>query len=395
MIPTELRPKRPSIQGFFYNDPDTYPPIVNAVRILAEAGFQIDLLGRETGRKWGVAYPESTRIVRVDSRAKGSWREFFGYLRHCYGEARPDSAFFWGHDMHGLMAARLLGWRYRRPVVYQCHEYISRNERLLLGSRMAREFEQRFARTASFVIAPDQDRATLMRRELILSDAPVVAANAPRWSPRRDSDRLQVALCQSGKVWDKIVFRQGRIGPGHAIENTVRSIPRWQNSKWGFAVMGVVDEPFQTQVLALARSLGVERQFHILPPVGYDQVAEFTAGADVGHGLYEPINFTNTHYTTSSNKIMEYMAAGLPLLVSDTQRLRELVAQCRCGVTVNEGVPDEIAQAVNQLLASDVESRLAGEAGRHAFDERYCFERQFSPVVKRMRALTTTQSPAS
>lgn len=395
MTTTEPQSKRPFVQGFFYNDPDTYPPIVNAVRILAEAGFEIELLGRETGRKWGVAYPESARIVRVDSRAKGSWREFFRYLRYCYGEARPCVDFFWGHDMHGLMVARLLGWRYRRPVVYQCHEYISRNDRLPPGSRMARWFEQRFARTASFVIAPDQDRANAMQRELFLPDAPLVAANAPRWTPRRSSNRLRTTLLQAGKAWEKIVFRQGRIGPGHAIENTVRSITKWQNSKWGFAVMGVVDEPFRMQVDALARSLGVERQFHILPPVGYDQVAEFTAGADVGHGLYEPINFTNTHYTTSSNKIMEYMAAGLPLLVSDTQRLRELVARCRCGVTVNEGVPDAIAQSVNQLLASDVESRLAGEAGRHAFDERYCYDRQFAPVLERMRALTTCQPAAS
>lgn len=389
MTTTEFRPNRPSIQGFFYNDPDTYPPIVNAVRILAEAGFQIDLLGRETGKKWGVTYPESSRIVRVDSRAKGSWREFFGYLRHCYAAAQAGAAFFWGHDMHGLMAARLLGWRYRRPVVYQCHEYVSRRDRLPLGSRMAREFEQRFARTAAFVVAPDQDRAMAMQRELRLPDAPMVAANAPRWTPRRTSDRLRTTLLQAGKAWEKIVFRQGRIGPGHAIENTVRSIPKWQNPKWGFAVMGVVDEPFRTQVLALARGLGVEQQFHILPPVGYDQVADFTAGADVGHGLYEPVNYTNTHYTTSSNKIMEYLAAGLPLLVSDTERLRELVAQCRCGVTANEGVSDEIAQSVNQLLASEAESRLAGEAGRRAFDERYCFDLQFAPVVERMRALTT------
>lgn len=381
-------PNRPLIQGFFYNNPDTYPPIVNAVRFLAESGFEVEILAREDYGKWGVEYPESARIVRVDSRGQGSWGEFFGYLKQCHGAARSDAALFWGHDMHGLMAARLLGWRYRRPVLYQCHEYIGRMDRLTLGSRMVRGFEQRFARTSSLVIAPDQDRATAMSRELNLLVAPVVAANAPRLTSRSRSDRLRAALTQAGKPWEKIVFRQGRIGPGHAIENTVRSIPGWKNSRWGFAVMGVVDEPFRAHILALARTLGVEQQFHILPPVGYDQVGDFTAGADVGHGLYEPINFTNLHYTTSSNKIMEYMAAGLPLLVSDTERLRELVALWRCGVTAKEGVPEEIAKGVNQLLADEAQCWLRGEAGRRAFEERYCFDRQFAPVMQRMRALT-------
>lgn len=391
MNTSESRSPRSGIQAFFYNDPDTYPPIVNAIRVLAEAGFKIDLLGRETGRKWGVIYPESVRIVRVDSKSSGSWREFFGYLRQCYAAVQPDLGFLWGHDMHGLLAARLAGWRYHRPVVYQCHEYLSRSEWLPFGSRMTRVFEQRFARTSALVVAPDRDRATAMHRELALANMPLVAANAPRWTPRRTSDRLRTTLLQAGKVWEKIVFRQGRIGPGHAIENTVRSIPKWQNPKWGFAVMGVVDEPFRAQLLALARSLGVAQQFHILPPVGYDQVADFTAGADVGHGFYEPINFTNTHYTTSSNKLMEYMAAGLPLLVSNTDRLRELVAQCRCGVTADEGVPDAIAHSVNQLLATESIYRHAGEAGRRAFDECYCFDRQFAPVVEQMRRLTTVR----
>lgn len=120
------------------------------------------------------------------------------------------------------MVARLLGWRYRRPVVYQCHEYISRNDRLPPGSRMARWFEQRFARTASFVIAPDQDRANAMQRELFLPDAPLVAANAPRWTPRRSSNRLRTTLLQAGKAWEKIVF--GRAGLDRATRSRTRCV---------------------------------------------------------------------------------------------------------------------------------------------------------------------------
>ena len=39
----------------FYNNPDGYPPIINSLRLLARAGFAVEVYCRDDGHDWGVA----------------------------------------------------------------------------------------------------------------------------------------------------------------------------------------------------------------------------------------------------------------------------------------------------------------------------------------------------
>ena len=177
------------------------------------------------------------------------------------------------------------------------------------------------------------------------------------------------------------MFRQGRIGDGHAIEATLRSLPLWKNQNWGFVVMGPGTDSYQEHLHDLAKELGVQARFAVLPPVGYDQVEQFTAGADLGHALYQPVHVNNVHISTASNKIMEYLSAGLPLLVSDRPALRALVEKYNCGATANEASPDSIANTVNTLLGDKKRVEEMGASARHAFENVFCYDHQFAPAL--------------
>ena len=219
--------------------------------------------------------------------------------------------------------------------------------------------------------------------------APHIVANAPLNRPLNNGSALHEAVGSQGRQFERIVLRQGRIAEGHAIEATLRSIPKWASKKWGFVLFGVQDPGFMEHVRALVSELGVAQQFALLPAVAYDRVFDYTPGADVGHALYDPVHINNVHITTASNKIMEYLAAGLPLLVSDTPSQRALVETHRCGVTADESSPDSIAVTVNALLGQPERCRQLGVAARHAFEQVFCYERQFAPVLERLQALAT------
>ena len=383
-----------SIQAIFYNNPDLYPPIVNSARLLARSGFALDLFCREDGGQWRVSYPAGARVRRIDTRAGSSWREYCGFVAQVVRRAEKNAALFIGHDMHGLLPARLLASRYHRPLVYHCHDYAERHCPLPMGSRLVRVFQQAFARTADLVLVPDAQRGAFMASELHLKQPPLVVANAPLTRPTADGKTLRQVLDQRGLAVERIVFRQGRIGAGHAIEVTLRSMPLWANKSWGFVVMGIAEPAYLDRLEALAQALGVEQRFVVLPPVGYDQVAQFTPGADLGHALYEPVHINNVHITTASNKIMEYMAAGLPLLVSDTPALRALVEQYECGVAADHNRPESVAAAVNCLLDDPVRARQMGAAAARAFEQVFCYERQFAPALDAIRALINGKTHA-
>lgn len=378
---------RPLVQGFAYNDPDLTPPIVNATRLLCRAGFDVELYTRENGEPHRVSYPASARVIRLDYRRKGSWSQFFAFLRATTGRGRSDASFFWGHDMHGFVAARLAAWRHRRPLVYHCHDYVDPGW-MSAGFHMVHTFERCFARAADAVIIPDAGRAAVIARDLGLRRAPLVAANAPLLTPLVRRHALRAALHARGHRFDKVVFRQGKIGRGHAIEATIRSLPLWQRRDWGFVVMGLSDEGYIKSIEQLARELGVADRFVVLPPVNYDEVLHFTPDADVGHALYEQIHVNNVHIGTASNKVMEYLAAGVPLLVSPNEKLKQLVRDGNCGGWADEKDPASIAEGVNSLLNDEGKRSEMGRAARGAFEAEYCYDRQFAPVLERMRALT-------
>ncbi len=361
---------------------------------MAEAGVRLDILGRVNpglmGSDYSVSYPQQTRIRRVRASLGPSWLCFGIFLIEVLRRADHNADLFLGYDMHGFLAAHLLATLHRRPVIYHCHDYTPLDTAMTFGARCVKAFEARYAGSADLVIVPDRERGDVMRRELQLNGPPLTVANAPVHRYESSGNALSEALVAQGKSFSRIVLRQGRIGPGHGIEATLRSIPLWGNKQWGFAVMGPGESEYVHSLVALAEALGVSQQFAVLPLVSYDKIPLHTPGADIGHALYEPIHINNVYITTASNKLMEYMAAGLPVLVSDRPGLRALVETRGCGVSADESSPESIAAAVNALLSDPDLSRRLGAAGARAFEEEYSYERQFAPVLEVFRSLCCT-----
>jgi glycosyltransferase involved in cell wall biosynthesis len=382
-------PNRRAIQAVFYGNPDKYPPIINSTRLLDKAQFNVQILCRDNGERWDVSYPTTADVKRIATNSKSSWKAYLRFVVAVVKAGDHSASAFVGHDAHGLLPAWLLARIFRRPLVYHCHDYIDSNASILtIGLKLVSKFQQRFAKTADLVIVPDAERARIMCRELHLKDAPLIVANAPLSRLANSGDALRSALASQNRYYDRILFRQGSIGPGHGIESTLQSMPQWASRKWGFVVMGLSESSYRDKLAHQARDLGIEGQFVVLPPVPYDQVAHFTYGAHCGHALYQPVNINHTYYTTASNKIMEYMEAGLPLLVSSTPSVSELIKKHKCGVTANQNSPESIAAAVNALLGNPQESHEMGASARRAFEQEFCYEKQFAPVMRAIERLS-------
>jgi glycosyltransferase involved in cell wall biosynthesis len=81
-------------------------------------------------------------------------------------------------------------------------------------------------------------------------------------------------------------------------------------------------------------------------------------------------------------KLFEYMAARLPVVVSNFPLWKEVVEGNNCGIVVDPLDPKAIAQAVEYLLAHPEEARQMGENGRRAVEEKYNWEREGEKLLK-------------
>jgi glycosyltransferase involved in cell wall biosynthesis len=79
------------------------------------------------------------------------------------------------------------------------------------------------------------------------------------------------------------------------------------------------------------------------------ELPSYTASADIG---VQPIeNTCLNHFTTDSNKLFEYLIAGLPVIASDLPEIRRIVRQNGIGELVRPGDDQQLIDALNRLVA--------------------------------------------
>jgi glycosyltransferase involved in cell wall biosynthesis len=119
------------------------------------------------------------------------------------------------------------------------------------------------------------------------------------------------------------------------------------------------DGAYAEQLERLAEQLGVSGRTHFHPPVALAELLSYTHQADVGVSLL--VDSCENHRLALPNKLFEYLAAGLPVVVSDLPEMRRLVTERGVGWVTDSSDPADIARVLGEAL---------GERGDHGLRER-------------------------
>jgi glycosyltransferase involved in cell wall biosynthesis len=116
-----------------------------------------------------------------------------------------------------------------------------------------------------------------------------------------------------------------------------------------------------------------------------DALSESTIGA-------VPIFGIGNHWMSLPTKMFEYMAAGLPVLVTDLPLVREIVESARCGVVVEPRSAAALAGGIRELLADRVELRKTAAFARQAALEQFNWARSEGQLLIAYRQLLGMES---
>lgn len=118
--------------------------------------------------------------------------------------------------------------------------------------------------------------------------------------------------------------------------------------------------------------------------LGRKEVAALLARAHMGMVLFAP---EQNHIAAQPNKMFEYMSAGLPVIASDFPLWREIIEGAGCGLLVDPGDPQAIADAMEWIAGHPREAADMGRRGREAVERIYNWEREAPKLVTMYRAL--------
>lgn len=86
-------------------------------------------------------------------------------------------------------------------------------------------------------------------------------------------------------------------------------------------------------------------------------------------------------------KLFEYMAAGIPVVVSDFPLWRQIVEDAECGILVDPYDEKAIVKAVNRLLSDRELAKKLGDNGKRVVREKYSWEHEEDILLRAYRSI--------
>jgi glycosyltransferase involved in cell wall biosynthesis len=241
---------------------------------------------------------------------------------------------------------------------------------------------RRLALSARHVVVPSAGRAEHLRKTLGRQDVHVVFNCPPRSEVRneRSSTASPLRLGYHGTV----VPQRLPLAIAEAVARTNGAVIL---KIAGYEPAGA--EGYARSLVTRAVHLGAPGAIVYAGVLSPDAMKEFSSSFDVGLALV-PTRGGDVNMATmagASNKAFEYLAHGLPLIVSDVEDWRKMFVEPGYAIAV---VPDDTASLLAAFLwlrDNRDAAKAMGAAGQRRVRDEWNYESQFGPLCHSMFAL--------
>jgi len=238
------------------------------------------------------------------------------------------------------------------PLVLEQEEY-----RDLELRETAQGIERFLFSQADAIFVPSRELETYIkgrvgeRRKIFVTPNGVHTSHFSGPHPLEDESR------RSSRDRFTVVFL-GSLKPWHGVEVLLRAFKRLKTRVPDATLLVIGDGPMRAEVERLQQEMGTE-VVRLTGEVPHHEIPARLRTADVGVAPYpdlEPFYF-------SPMKVIEYMAAGLPVVASSIGQLDDLVDDGQNGLLVR---PGDLAGLVEALESLALDRRLRSRLGRRA-----------------------------
>jgi glycosyltransferase involved in cell wall biosynthesis len=173
----------------------------------------------------------------------------------------------------------------------------------------------------------------------------------------------------------------GGISTANALEEGIQSIANIPDLYFLIAGFGC-DSSYTSRLIDLAKGIGLQERVRFLGEVR-ERKWDILDDCQISYCLYKPHSLRMSFNATASNKFMEALASGLPVLCNNLCDFQELTEHFNVGVTCRSVAPEDIAVSL-QLLLNNHNNFSRNGIKHHLASLNY--ETQFEPVLKQLEA---------
>jgi glycosyltransferase involved in cell wall biosynthesis len=144
---------------------------------------------------------------------------------------------------------------------------------------------------------------------------------------------------------------------------------------------------YVARLLQRAAELGLGDRVTALPAMPREQLLRRAAQCDMGLSLMPATNANSNErrMAGASNKAFEYLASGVPLIVSDLPDWTRLFVDAGVAWACDPDNIDDMVALLDRAIREREQVLQMGRRGRELVRTRWNYETQFAPVLGAMR----------
>ena len=294
------------------------------------------------------------------------------YVKRLARAIKPDVVIERYHNFggEGMLAARATGAVAALEVNAPVVDYKGSPKRLLDRAVLfepMRRWRDWQCRTADLVITPTVEiLPRWISKERILetewgadiAQSPSAVVQTPPYTRRQD---------------DVVTIFAGAFRPWHGAVHLVRAVKRLRGRGCdNIAAVFLGDGPERRRVQQEAENLD---RITFVERVPHDEMPAYLSAADIGVAPFDVLAHPplSLAFYWSPLKVFEYMAAGLPVVAPDIQRLHRIIRDGQEGVFYDATDPCGLANAINELMDAEHRTSL-GTAGLQRVKKLYSWD---------------------
>lgn len=307
--------------------------------------------------------PSSGTLARLRS-----FRDITRRVSAAIAAQKPDAIVC--HDPELLPASQRAASASGAALFYDAHEDFPAMaaEKSWLEAMAFARIEKRGARVAAHTyVVSDGIRE---RFEAWGARATTIRNSKPLAQTKPSVPREQMRAKLGLQPEDVVIAFTGSVAEERGLHQAIELLPELPNA--ALVALGG-PEPAALALQTRARALGLSRRAIVPGPVSVQEVANHLHASDIGI-LALPESPRYRH--ASPNKLFDYMAAGLAMVVSDLPELRRIVVGPGMAVPLAGAGQSALREALAPLVSDAGRRHEMGTRARKAYETVHCWERQ-------------------
>jgi glycosyltransferase involved in cell wall biosynthesis len=181
---------------------------------------------------------------------------------------------------------------------------------------------------------------------------------------------------KNSKNRKKNIFYFGSIGPGHGLLQLIKSF-KFLDENYNLFIYGwIVDKNFFSKIKVIIESYNLKKRVIIKNNVKDYMWKSKMIESHLGIALYEDSNLSHKYMFPASQKINACLAAGIPILVSNSKDMIKFKYKYKCCVATSLDAKI-IAKNINLIIKNKNTYNYLKKNSLKAFKNTFNFENQF------------------